>query len=296
MPFRYHETVNIYDTEAMARYIRTQETQFSILQGKISALITDSELEILRNGGSTMYSRMTSVEATAEGLTSQVSTLQTNLTNNYSTTEAMNSAITQKATEITTSVSRTLQNYSTTQQMNAAISQKATEITTSVASTITGIDGRLKKAEQKITDDAIISTVTSSSGATAMVSAINQTADTIKISAAHINLVGAVTANDIAAGAITTDKLAAGAITTDKLDAGAVTAAKIDVADLFSQNITATGTISGATISGATITGSTIETDTGKIGGWKITSGGLETAFIVSLQKRMQIRWCKPLR
>ena len=274
MPFRYHETVNIYDTEAMARYIRTQETQFTVLQGKISALITDSELQTLRAGGSTMYSRMTSVEATAEGLTSQVSALQTNLTNNYSTTEAMNSAITQKATEITTSVSRTLQNYSTTQQMNAAISQKATEITTSVASTITGIDGRLKKAEQKITDESIISTVTSSSGATAMVSAINQTADTIKISAAHINLVGAVTADCIATGA--------------------VTAAKIDVDDLFAQDITATGTITGATLSGGTITGgsisggsidgatvtggtisgSRIESNTGKIGGWNLSASG----------------------
>lgn len=60
----------------------------------------------------------------------------------------------------------------------------------------------------------------------------------------------AITSDKIVADAITTDKLAAkcvtateiasNAITTDKLAASAVTAAKINVADLFSQNITAT--------------------------------------------------------
>lgn len=50
----------------------------------------------------------------------------------------------------------------------------------------------------------------------------------------------AVTADSINTGAVVAAKIAAGAITTDKLAANAVTAAKIDVANLFSQNITAT--------------------------------------------------------
>ena len=283
MPYIYKDTVNIYDDEAIARAIRTQETQFQVLQGKISSLITDSELEVLRNGGSTMYSRMSSTEQTVEGITTQVSNIQTDLRDNRPTISSMNSAITQKANEITTSVNQTLQNYSTTSQMNTAIQQSANSITQTASQTyatknaLNTLEGRVGTAESKITPTAIINTVTSADGVTKMVSSINQSADTVKIQAAHINLIGAVTANDIAAGAVTADKIGAGAITTDKLDAGAVTAAKIDVADLFSQNITATGTISGATISGATITGSTIETDTGKIGGWKITIGGLES-------------------
>lgn len=264
MPFRYHENVNIYDTEAMARYIRAQETQFTVLQGKISALITDSELEILRNGGSTMYSRMTSVEATAEGLTSQVSTLQTNLTNNYSTTEAMTSAINQKANEITTSVSNTLRNYSTTSQMNTAIQQSANSITQTASQTyatksaLNTLESRVGTAESKITPTAIINTVTSSSGATAMVSSINQSADTVKIQAAHIDLVGAVTADCIATGAVNADK--------------------IDVDDLFAQDITATGTISGVTISGGTITGGSISG--GSINGATVTGGSISGATV----------------
>lgn len=280
MPYIYKDTVNIYDDEAIARAIHTQETQFQVLQGKISSLITDSELEVLRNGGSTMYSRMSSTEQTVEGISTQVSSIQTDLRDNRPTVTSMNSAITQKANEITTSVNQTLQNYSTTSQMNTAIKQSANSITQTASQTyatkgaLNTLEGRVGTAESKITPTAIINTVTSSDGVSAMVSSINQSADTVKIQAAHINLIGAVTADCIATGA--------------------VTAAKIDVDDLFAQNITATGTITGATLSGGTITGgsisggsidgatvtggtisgSRIESNTGKIGGWNLSASG----------------------
>lgn len=280
MPYIYKDTVNIYDDEAIARAIRTQETQFQVLQGKISSLITDSELEVLRNGGSTMYSRMSSTEQTVDGISTQVSSIQTDLRDNRPTVTSMNSAITQKANEITTSVNQTLQNYSTTSQMNTAIKQSANSITQTASQTyatkgaLNTLEGRVGTAESKITPTAIINTVTSSDGVSAMVSSINQSADTVKIQAAHINLIGAVTADCIATGA--------------------VTAAKIDVDDLFAQNITATGTITGATLSGGTITGgsisggsidgatvtggtisgSRIESNTGKIGGWNLSASG----------------------
>lgn len=64
----------------------------------------------------------------------------------------------------------------------------------------------------------------------------------------------AVTAAKISTGAITTDKLAASAVTAAKIAAGTITADKIDVDDLFAQDITATGTITGATINGGHIT------------------------------------------
>ena len=272
MAYIYRDTVNIYDKEAIARAIKTQETQFTVLQGKIQALITDTELDTLRNGGSTMYSRMTNVEATANGVTSEVSALKTDIRDNYSTTESMRSEI----------------------------QQSAQEITASVSTAISGLDTRVQQAETKVTPTAIISTVASTDGARAMVSAINQTASTVQISAAHINLVGAVTADDIAAGAITAGKIASGAVTTDKLDAGAVTAAKIaggtitgdkiaggtitgsniqagslsaaqiDVSSIFAQNVTATGTITGAHLVGANC-----EIEEGSIGGWTLVNGQL---------------------
>lgn len=294
MPYIYKDTVNIYDDEAIARAIHTQETQFQVLQGKISSLITDSELEVLRNGGSTMYSRMSSTEQTVEGITTQVSNIQTDLRDNRPTISSMNSAITQKATEITTSVNQTLQNYSTTSQMNTAIQQSANSITQTASQTyVTKTDyntlvTRVGTAESKITPTAIINTVTSSDGVSAMVSSINQSADTVKIHAAHINLIGAVTANDLATGSVTADKIGAGAITTDKLAANAVTSAKIaantitgdniqagsisavclDVNSIFAQDITATGTITGAKLRGADC-----EIEKGSIGGWTLVEG-----------------------
>ena len=95
-----------------------------------------------------------------------------------------------------------------------------------------------------------------------------------------------ITANNIAANAVTTEKLnagavtaakiGAGAITTEKLAANAVTAAKINVSDLFAQNITATGTITGLKLSAATGSFSgEVTASSGKIGGFSLSSGAL---------------------
>ncbi|MEG2649367.1 MAG: hypothetical protein RSA63_00685, partial [Eubacterium sp.] len=98
---------------------------------------------------------------------------------NYSTTTQMNSAINQKADSITSSVSATyatkgqlqttdgkFANYSTTTQMNSAITQKADAINLEVAKKV---------------------------GATEIISKINQSAESVAISASKINLEGSVT-------------------------------------------------------------------------------------------------------
>lgn len=81
----------------------------------------------------------------------------------------------------------------------------------------------------------------------------------------------------LAAECIDTAHLAASAVTAAKIATGTITADKINVSDLFAQNITATGTISGATL-----TGTTISADKGDIGGFTIvrndTAGTTETS------------------
>lgn len=71
------------------------------------------------------------------------------------------------------------------------------------------------------------------------------TADKIATNAVTANkiIANAVTSDKIAANAITAVKIAAGAITSDKIAAKAITAAKIDVDDLFSKNITVSGSL-----------------------------------------------------
>lgn len=102
--------------------------------------------------------------------------------------------------------------------------------------------------ERTITADKIVANaITANEIAAKTITANEIAAGTITATQLASN---SVTASKIKAGAVNTSELAAGAITTEKLAANAVTAEKIDVNDLFAQNITATGTISGATLVG----------------------------------------------
>ena len=107
-----------------------------------------------------------------------------------------------------------LKNYSTTVAMNSAIKQMADSITLSVSQTyatqasletekakVTNLETWKSQAELKITDSAIVSTVTSSTSwskkadKASLISQINQSAESISINASKINLNGVVTAN-----------------------------------------------------------------------------------------------------
>lgn len=68
-----------------------------------------------------------------------------------------------------------------------------------------------------------------------------------------------ITTDKLAAGSVTAQVIASGAVTTDKLEVGAVKAKHIDVDDLFAQDITATGTITGAKLIGAVLSGGSID-------------------------------------
>lgn len=187
---RFEREINIYGDETVLKRFQAAETSISVVQGKISALISESELIELENSNATMYSKLASAvldidslnvnfselntkyntvsgqytaldskvaeyKAGVDGLTANISQISTNLSKNYSTTAQMNSAITQKANEISakiSSVETTLKNnYSTTNEMNSAINAKANEITTSVSS-IYARRSELNIANGKIND------------------------------------------------------------------------------------------------------------------------------------------------
>ena len=63
----------------------------------------------------------------------------------------------------------------------------------------------------------------------------------------------------IATGSVITEALDAGCVTTDKLATRAVKAKNIDTENLFAQDITASGSITGVTLKGAEITGENIK-------------------------------------
>lgn len=239
---RFEKEINIYGDEAVLKRFQANETSIAIVQGNISAIISESELVELQDSSATMYSKLASAvmdiesltlnfsdlttkyntvsgqytslnslvaqyKASVDGLSADITQVSQNLSKNYSTTSQMNTAINAKANEITSSVSATyatknqLNNYSTTSQMNSAISQKANEITASASNTyatksalntangkISALESWRSEASLKITDSAIISTVTSSSGLTTKVnSLIEQKADDIRMKATTIS-------------------------------------------------------------------------------------------------------------
>ena len=108
------------------------------------------------------------------------------LLKSYPTVTAMESAIKQNADSITASVSKT---YATKEGLSDASTK------------ISNLETWKSQAALKITDSAIVSTVTSSTSwskkadKASLISQINQSAESISISASKINLNGVVTAN-----------------------------------------------------------------------------------------------------
>lgn len=219
------EEVNIYAPDAILKRFKANETNFSVLQGKISSLISESEITELINGSITMYSKLSSVEQTADGLTQKY----TDISSKYDTVTKQYSELDSKVAEYKSSVdglsanisavSTTLKNdYSTTSAMNAAITANVSSVLATVSETYATQDrvGKLEtwknQAEQKITADAIVSTVTSSSSwgdkadKATLISQINQSAEQIKIRGSIIDLQGNISITDISNDAINTIK------------------------------------------------------------------------------------------
>ena len=205
---RFEREINIYGDEVILKRFQANETSISVIQGEISAIISESELIELENSKATMYSKLasaimdidslqlnfselntkyntvsgqytqlnsklTQVEVSVSGLSANISQVSQNLSNNYSTTTQMNSAINAKANEISASVSST---YATKSALNTANGK------------INDLETWKSEASLKITDSAIISTVISSSSyENSVESLIEQNADSIRLKADRIS-------------------------------------------------------------------------------------------------------------
>ena len=260
--------------------VATMQTDLSGLTARVGANETAIEkkadgntVTILSNKVSTFESALDGFEASLASTDKKVSTNETAIASHETSISALQGEIILKVEqtdidEAVAVVDGKFASYSTTTEMNAAITAKANEITSSVSSTystkkeLTDATGRIgtletwkTEASQKITDDAIISTVTKSTtyiddlgekvSADEIASSINQTAQSVLIDASKINLTGYVTVSDLSGDGTTV-------IDGANIATGTITADKIDVNDLFAQDIVATGSITGAKLIGVT--------------------------------------------
>ena len=213
---RFQKEVNIFAPDAILKRFQANETNFSVVKGKIEALISESEILELQNSKVTMYSKLANIKLTVDGLeqtytdisskydsvTGKYTDLDTKVAEYKSTVDGFSSNLSQVKSNLK-------DNYSTTTTMNTAIQGKIDELSLSVSNTYATRDavGALEtwksEASQKITDSAIVSTVTSSASwaskadKASLISQINQSAEQIKIRASIIDLQGNISITDI---------------------------------------------------------------------------------------------------
>jgi hypothetical protein len=75
---KFEKEINFYDTPAIARKFSAQDTSFEAINGKISKIISDTQLTQYDNGQNTMASALNAAVSTATQNAQTLSTLQTN--------------------------------------------------------------------------------------------------------------------------------------------------------------------------------------------------------------------------
>lgn len=222
---RFQKEVNIFAEDAILKRFQANETTFSVVKGKIEALISESEILELQNSKVTMYSKLADVKLTVDGLEQTYTDISSKYDSVSGQYTEMNSKVAEYKSAVDgfsanlTQVNTSLKNdYSTTTTMNTVIQEKIDALSLSVSQTYATQDvvGQLKswkeEASLKITDSAIVSTVTKSEEWTkkadkaSLISQINQSAEQIKIRANIIDLQGNISITDISNDAMDTIK------------------------------------------------------------------------------------------
>ena len=154
----FEQPVNIYSQDYLLKHFQSNETAVQVVRGKISALISESELIELQNSKATMYSKLASAvldinslqlqfsdisskydtvtgqyssldakvadyKAGLDGLSVNLTNLSTRINNDYSTTTAMNAAIKASVDGLSSTVSQT---YATTQNVKSSLAEADT--------------------------------------------------------------------------------------------------------------------------------------------------------------------------
>lgn len=239
----FEQPVNIYSQDYVLKRFQSNETAVQVVRGKISALISESELIELQNSKATMYSKLASAvldinslqlqfsdisskydtvtgqyssldakvadyKAGLDGLSVNLTNLSTRINNDYSTTTAMNAAIKASVDGLSSTVSQT---YATTQNVKSSLAEADTNAkkyadsaqSTAISQAQQDATSKADAAESNAKADTD-NKLKNYSTTVAMNSAIKQMADSITISVSKTYATGA----DLSAGLSGTDQKA----------------------------------------------------------------------------------------
>lgn len=231
----FEQPVNIYSQDYVLKRFQSNETAVQVVRGKISALISESELIELQNSKATMYSKLASAildinslqlqfsdisskydtvtgkyssldakvadyKAGLDGLSVNLTNLSTRINNDYSTTTAMNAAIKASVDGLSSTVSQT---YATTQNVKSSLAEADTNAkkyadsaqNTAISQAQQDATSKADAAESNAKADTA-NKLKNYSTTVAMNSAIKQMADSITLSVSKIYATGA----DLSAG------------------------------------------------------------------------------------------------
>ena len=184
----FEKEINIYAPDAILKRFQAAETSVEVTRGKIEALISESELIELQNSKATMYSKMADIKFTVDsltqsysdvtakydtvtgqynslqgkvaeykqgldGLSANLSSVNTRLNNDYSTTEAINAAISASIEGFSSTVSKTYATGANVQKQlqanDTAAKGYANDAKTSAETTAKGYADSAKSSAEK---------------------------------------------------------------------------------------------------------------------------------------------------
>ena len=226
----FEQPVNIYSQDYVLKHFQSNETAVQVVRGKISALISESELIELQNSKATMYSKLASAildinslqlqfsdisskydtvtgqyssldakvadyKAGLDGLSVNLTSLSTKINNDYSTTTAMNAAIKASVDGLSSTVSQT---YATTQNVKSSLAEADTNAkkyadtaqSTAISQAQQDATSKANAAESNAKTDTD-NKLKNYSTTVAMNSAIKQMADSITLSVSKTYATGA---------------------------------------------------------------------------------------------------------
>ena len=231
----FEQEASIFSKDYTLKRFQAAETAIQVTQGKITALISESELIELQNSKATMYSKLASAvldinslqlqfsdisskydtvtgkyssldakvadyKAGLDGLSVNLTNLSTRINNDYSTTTAMNAAIKASVDGLSSTVSQT---YATTQNVKSSLAEADTNAkkyadtaqSTAISQAQQDATSKANAAESNAKADTD-NKLKNYSTTVAMNSAIKQMADSITLSVSKTYATGA----DLSAG------------------------------------------------------------------------------------------------
>lgn len=134
----FENEVNLYGDAPIASKFSSQDTRFDVIQGHVNAIISESEMIELLDGGKTMYSDMNDIKIDVTGLHGNISSLSTTVDGQTQQITQINSKqATYEASleEFSATLSDTQSDLETTSQNLATLQLDTSQFKTTVSNT-----------------------------------------------------------------------------------------------------------------------------------------------------------------